>query len=101
MDNKVDWAAIKAQLAQPLLDKNIRFSLPLDLNIEQIDIANVAIAQKAKDEKGNLIEPISLLNVASLQLQAQAKDQHINLKSLDFKKRPRGSNRKRFFIVTR
>lgn len=85
VDNKVDWAAIKAQLAQPLLDKNIRFSLPLDLNIEQIDIANVAIAQKAKDEKGNLIEPISLLNVASLQLQAQAKDQHINLKSLDFK----------------
>ncbi len=76
----MDWAAIKAQLAQPLLDKNIRFSLPLDLNIEQIDIANVAIAQKAKDEKGNLIEPISLLNVASLQLQAQAKDQHINLK---------------------
>ncbi len=48
----MDWAAIKAQLAQPLLDKNIRFSLPLDLNIEQIDIANVAIAQKLKMKKG-------------------------------------------------
>ncbi|AHG73191.1 ChvD family ATP-binding cassette protein [Mannheimia sp. USDA-ARS-USMARC-1261] len=83
--NKVDWAAIKAQLEQPILNKNIRLSLPLDLTIEQIDIANVSVAQKAQDGKGNLVEPISLINVNSLQLQAQAKDQLVTLQRLDFK----------------
>lgn len=83
--NKVDWAEIKAQLEQPILNKNIRLSLPLDLTVEQIDIANVSVAQKAQDEKGNLVEPISLLKVDSLTLQAKAKDQLVTLDNLDFK----------------
>ncbi|HGO5822373.1 TPA: translocation/assembly module TamB domain-containing protein [Mannheimia haemolytica] len=83
--NKVDWATIKSQLEKPILDKNIRLSLPLDLTVEQIEIANVSIAQKAQDEKGNLVEPIALLNVDSLTLQAKAKDQLVTLEQLDFK----------------
>ncbi|TLU76374.1 translocation/assembly module TamB [Mannheimia varigena] len=83
--NKVDWAEIKAQLEQPILNKDIRLSLPLDLTIEQIYIANVSVAQKAQDEKGNLVEPISLINVNALQLQAQAKDELVTLQRLDFK----------------
>lgn len=83
--NQIDWAAIKSQLEKPLLDKQKPLKLPLDLVIEQVDIENVAIAQKAKNEKNEPIEPISLLKVQSLQLQAEAKDEQISLKSLDFK----------------
>ncbi|WP_080686604.1 autotransporter assembly complex protein TamB [Mannheimia granulomatis] len=83
--NNIDWATIRAELEKPLLDKQVRFTLPLDLMIEQIEVKNVALAQKAKDEKGNNIEPISLLKVDSLDLKAQAKDQHLALQYLDFK----------------
>ncbi|MDD0823038.1 translocation/assembly module TamB [Mannheimia sp. AT1] len=84
-NDKVDWAAIQAQLEKPFLDKQSRINLPLDLIIEKIDISNVALSQKAKDEAGNFIEPISLLNVESLQFQAQAKEQKVEVTHLDLK----------------
>lgn len=83
--NKIDWSEIKAQLEKPLLDKKMRFDLPLDLIVDEIDISNVSLSQKTKDENGHFIEPISLLNIESLKFQAQAKDQQVSLNSLDFK----------------
>lgn len=82
---KIDWALIKSQLERPLLDKQARFVLPLDLIVEAIDIRNVAIAQKAKDEKGNGLPPIPLLNIESFGLQAQVNEQQILLQRLNFK----------------
>lgn len=83
--NKIDWAAIRTQLEQPILNKDIRLSLPLDLTIEQIDITNVSVAQKSQANQEHWADSIPLLNVESLQIEAQAKDQLVSLQRLDLK----------------
>lgn len=83
--NKIDWAAIRTQLEQPILNKDIRLSLPLDLTIEQIDITNVSVAQKSQADQDHWADSIPLLNVESLQIEAQAKDQLVSLQRLDLK----------------
>lgn len=81
--NKIDWEPIKAQLAKPLLSQAKPFKLPLDFSIEQLNIENVHIAQKARDEKGNVIAPIVLLDLYKANLQAESNDQEVLLKTLE------------------
>lgn len=79
---KIDWETIKAQLQKPLLDKQAPLKLPFDFSIEQLDIENVNLAQKAKDEKGNLVKPIPLFNLTKATLKANADEQALNLAQL-------------------
>lgn len=85
INNKIDWAAIRAKLEKPLLNKEARFDLPLDVTIEQINVTDVSISQKEENKNTHKVELVSLLNVDSLKLQAEAYEQQVNLKQFDFK----------------
>ena len=43
----IDWAAIQKTLNSPFLTKKQPLILPLDFNIEQLNLANINITQKA------------------------------------------------------
>ncbi|QIW16147.1 tubulin-binding protein [Pasteurellaceae bacterium RH1A] len=81
----IDWAAIKAQLAQPLLKPLEPIVLPLDFAIPQFSAKDINIEQKTRDEKGDLIAPTSLVKVASADLVAHSNAQEIKLDTLEVK----------------
>lgn len=72
-----DWAALKNQLAQPLLNESSKIQLPLDFSIAQFEVNNVRIEQKVAEAK-----PKSLFVLETLQLQAEANAQQVALQKL-------------------
>lgn len=79
---KINWDMIREQFDKPVLDKNNRITLPLDFEIENIEITNVNISQKTKDEEGNFAEPFSFANIDLAQLQLKAENQKIELNTI-------------------
>lgn len=78
----IDWAEIKAKLAQPLLTKQAPITLPLDAMIPQLEAKNIRIEQKVKDKDGKFVTPQSIVKLESLLLQAKADQQAIELSQL-------------------
>lgn len=72
-----DWAALKVQLAQPLLNESSKIQLPLDFSIPELLVENVRIEQKAAENK-----PKSLFVLDKLALQAEANAQQVALQKL-------------------
>lgn len=83
--SEIDWAEIKAKLAQPLLTKQAPIKLPLDASIPQLEAKNIHIERKVKDKEGKLTTAQSIVKVASLLLQAKADQQAVELSQLSLK----------------
>ncbi|WP_018651890.1 autotransporter assembly complex protein TamB [Actinobacillus capsulatus] len=80
--SSIDWAEIKAKLAQPLLTKQAPIRLPLDAAIPQLEAKNIHIEQKVKDKDGKFVTPQSIVKVESLLLQAKVDQQSVELSQL-------------------
>lgn len=74
---KTDWAALKKQLAEPLLTKANPIVLPLNFAIPELEAKNIKVEQKVKDNK-----PTAIVNVSQVSLKGQTDDQAIALETL-------------------
>lgn len=79
---QIDWAAINQTLSSPFLDKKQPLVLPLDFNIEQLDLANINIRQKSENAEE---KPADILNLDTATLAVKADQQSVQLSSLDLK----------------
>lgn len=80
--SRLDWAEIKAKLAQPILTKQAPIKLPLDAAIPQLEVKNIRIEQKVKDKDGKFVAAKSIVKVESLSLQANADQEAVELSQL-------------------
>lgn len=78
-----DWAALKAQLAKPLLSKLEPIKLPLYFDIPDFKAMNIQIEQKIRNEQGELIEPISVVKAPLIVIQGKSDSQKINLNHIE------------------
>lgn len=78
----IDWAAIQQTLNLPFLTKKQPLVLPLDFNIEQLNLANINISQKPL----NLNEkPSQIFNLDQATLAAKADHQTVEISRLNLK----------------
>nr|WP_314739287.1 translocation/assembly module TamB domain-containing protein [uncultured Haemophilus sp.] len=78
----IDWASITQTLNSPFLSKKQPLTLPLDFNIEQLNLANIHIRQKGGNEQD---KPTDILNLETATLAAKADHQTVELSRLDLK----------------
>ncbi|MDQ6569049.1 MAG: translocation/assembly module TamB, partial [Haemophilus parahaemolyticus] len=78
----IDWATIQQTLNSPFLTKKQPLVLPLDFNIEQLNLANINITQKplTPDEK-----PSQVFNLDQATLKAKADHQTVEISRLNLK----------------
>lgn len=78
----IDWTTIQQTLNSPFLTKKQPLVLPLDFNIEQLNLANINITQKPL----NLNEkPSQVFNLDQATLVAKANHQTVEIRYLDLK----------------
>ncbi|QGM80251.1 translocation/assembly module TamB domain-containing protein [Otariodibacter oris] len=81
----IDWAELEKTLSQPLLTKLDPIKLPLNFDIPSFKITDVSLSRKVKNDKGDFIEPLSLINIHSADLVAKSDTQSVELKQLEIK----------------
>ncbi|KMK50981.1 tubulin-binding protein [[Actinobacillus] muris] len=75
----IDWNALKAQFAEPLLTKLDPIKLPLNVNIADFSARDIRLERQTAESHE------SLLNVAELQLKAHSDEKSVALEHLLFK----------------
>lgn len=79
----VDWAALKRQLAKPLLTKLEPIRLPLNLDIADFRATDIAILQQQKNAEQESLEPKSLVKVSEVKLAGKSDEKSVALNTLD------------------
>lgn len=82
-EKSIDWDALEAELAKPLLSKLEPITLPLHLSVSDFQASEIVIEQKVKNGAGELSEPNSLIHVKSVVLKGQSDTQTVQLDTFD------------------
>lgn len=79
----IDWSALEAQLAKPLLNKLEPITLPLNLTVSDFRASDITIEQKVKNSAGELDKPNSIIQVKSVELKGQSDSKTVQLDTFE------------------
>ncbi|WP_301098333.1 translocation/assembly module TamB domain-containing protein [Otariodibacter sp.] len=81
----INWDELENILSKPLLTKSEPIELPLNFDIPSFKITDVSLSRKVKNDSGDFVDPISLINIHSVDLIAKSDTQSVELKQLEIK----------------